>query len=395
LIKDLNKSISNIQYNYLNLPSKITFTDGSIITYLYGADGTKLRTTHTISGTVTTTDFCNDVIYENGTAKMLLTEEGYVSLSDGKYHYYLKDHQGNNRVIVDQSGNVEETNHYYPFGGIFASTGNTQPYKYNGKELDSKKGLNWYDYGARMYDPALGRFTTVDPMAEKYCSNSSYVYCLNNPTKFIDPTGKLVSPIYDENGKLLGTDDEGLKGQAIIMDKLNFKQNMSHKEALDYSLGYEGLVNSEARSKYVTSYTDLPNRPDYDGYLTLNEANDWYRNGNGQPLFTSLEKIDLSGISSLGEKYIGQIKSFNLLFDSRSLNDGLVYGSITLKRYPNHSVRAFSDEYNFEMHNPWNPLNWGRNVETLIGRKVAGKGEPYEINIYGNKKLKPISPRIK
>ncbi len=96
-----------------------------------------------------------------------MTEAGYVSLSDGKYHYYLQDHQGNNRVVVDQNGNVEETNNYYPFGGMFASTGNVQPYKYNGKEFDGKKGLNWYDYGARHYDAALGRFMTVDPMAEK------------------------------------------------------------------------------------------------------------------------------------------------------------------------------------------------------------------------------------
>ena len=91
------------------------------------------------------------MIYENNTAKLLLTEEGYVSLNDNKYHYYLKDHQGNNRAVVDQNGNVEETNHYYPFGGVFANTGNAQPYKYNGKELDTKKGLNWYDYGARHY----------------------------------------------------------------------------------------------------------------------------------------------------------------------------------------------------------------------------------------------------
>jgi len=50
-------------------------------------------------------------------------------------------HQGNNRGVVDSSGKVEETNHYYPFGGAFASTGNVQPYKYNGKELDAKKGI--------------------------------------------------------------------------------------------------------------------------------------------------------------------------------------------------------------------------------------------------------------
>ena len=50
-----------------------------------------------------------------------------------------------------------------------------QPYKYNGKELDTKKGLNWYDYGARMYDAALGVFTTIDPSSEKYYPTSPYV----------------------------------------------------------------------------------------------------------------------------------------------------------------------------------------------------------------------------
>ena len=81
---------------------------------------------------------------------------------------------------------MEETNHYYPFGGVFASSGNVQPYKYNGKELDTKKGLDWYDYGARQYDAALGRFTTVDPMAEKYYPESPYSYCGNNPIMFMD-----------------------------------------------------------------------------------------------------------------------------------------------------------------------------------------------------------------
>ena len=64
-----------------------------------------------------------------------------------------------------------------------------QPYKYNGKELDTKKGLNWYDYGARRYDAALGIFTTVDPSSEKYYPTSPYVYCGGNPINRIDPTG--------------------------------------------------------------------------------------------------------------------------------------------------------------------------------------------------------------
>lgn len=189
LTKDSNKGITGIQYNVLNLPSSISFSDGSSITYTYAADGTKLRTVHKIGSTTTTTDYCDNMIYENNTAKLLLTEEGYVSLNDNKYHYYLKDHQGNNRVVVNQSGGMEETNHYYPFGGVFAST-NIQPYKYNGKELDSKKDLNWYDYGARHYDAALGRFKTVDPFIEKNYSFGGYNYCRNNPVNRIDPTGK-------------------------------------------------------------------------------------------------------------------------------------------------------------------------------------------------------------
>ena len=203
LTKDLNKGITDIQYNVLNLPSTVSFSDGSTITYTYGADGTKLRTVHKIGSTTTTTDYCGNVIYENGTQKLLLTEEGYINLTGTQqYHYYLKDHQGNNRVVINQSGTVEETNHYYPFGGVFGTTGNTQPYKYNGKEFDTKKGLNWYDYGARYYDAALGRFTTVDPSSENYYAFNPYSYCVNNPIKYIDPDGKDFIIWYkDSNGK--------------------------------------------------------------------------------------------------------------------------------------------------------------------------------------------------
>ena len=201
LTKDLNKGITDIQYNVLNLPSTVSFSDGSTITYTYGADGTKLRTVHKIGSTTTTTDYCGNVIYENGTQKLLLTEEGYINLTGTQqYHYYLKDHQGNNRVVINQSGTVEETNHYYPFGGVFGTAGNTQPYKYNGKELDTKKGLNWYDYGARHYDAALGRFTTNDRFAEKYYSMSPYQYGANNPVNNIDVNGDTIVVNPNPNG---------------------------------------------------------------------------------------------------------------------------------------------------------------------------------------------------
>ena len=198
LTKDLNKGISNITYNVLNLPTGVTFASGGFIQHGYTADGIKRRMMYKEadgSGNPVPTVYCGNVVYENGVARLLLTEEGYVTLSDKKYHYYLQDHQGNNRVVLSSSGAVEEANHYYPFGGVFASSGNVQPYKYNGKEYDGKKGLNLYDYEARMYDAALGRFTTVDPSAENYFNTSLYAYCGNNPINRIDLDGLLLARI--------------------------------------------------------------------------------------------------------------------------------------------------------------------------------------------------------
>ena len=179
------------------MPQVVTFSNGNTITYLYTADGRKLRTVHVLNGSAITTDYCGNVIYESGVQKLLLTEEGYVNLANSNtYYYYLKDHQGNNRVVVNSSGTVVETNHYYPFGGLFAtSSSSVQPYKYNGKELDTKNGLNWYDYGARHYDAILGRWFVVDPLAEKMYGWSPYGYCKNNPIIFIDPNGKREWPV--------------------------------------------------------------------------------------------------------------------------------------------------------------------------------------------------------
>ena len=119
------KSSSSI----LNSPRRVVFAGGDSISYVYAADGTKLRSTATIGGATAQTDYCGNVIYENGFRKYLLVDGGYVTLSDGKYHYYLRDHQGNNRVVAGADGTVEEVNHYYPSGGVFAWSGNAQPYE--------------------------------------------------------------------------------------------------------------------------------------------------------------------------------------------------------------------------------------------------------------------------
>ena len=83
----------------------------------------------------------------------------------------MTDHLGSNRVVASAAGDVEQVNTYYPFGASrkdSESYTQTQPYKYTGKELDTENQLSWYDYGARWYDAVLGRFTTMDPLCEKF-----------------------------------------------------------------------------------------------------------------------------------------------------------------------------------------------------------------------------------
>ena len=237
---DYNKKISKIQYNQLNLPNKLQFTYGHTTSYRYGADGTKRNVTHVTSTTnllvpmgsivavpanqiasTMQTDYCGNLIYENGVLSKILTEEGYITLNGTTpVHYYLKDHQVNNRVVIDQSGVVEQVNHYYPFGMTYGdgiATSN-QPYKYNDKELDRMHGLDWYDYGARMYDSALGRFHTQDRFVEKYFPLSPYQYAANNPVCNIDVNGdniwvSVVNTTTDANGNTNTTKSRYYYGQ--------------------------------------------------------------------------------------------------------------------------------------------------------------------------------------
>ena len=344
-------------------------------------------------------------------AQRIFNTTGYYA--DGAYYHYVKDHVGNiNAVVNSVTDTLVQSTIYYASGvpmveskGIpyqyYNSYGvqpnqnfgrDEQPYLYNGKEFNEAHGLNEYDSQARYYYSPIGRTTTMDPLAENYYHISPYAWCGNNPIAFVDIDG--THPVYDENGIFLGTDDAGLQGDAIVMDNKLFSQNMSTEMAEAFDLGVDYL-SEEALFTLNNHFNNLSLRPDWDGYITFDEATNWYRYGNGENLYANLGAIDLSGLVSLGEKYVGQAKSFNLLTCSNSLDAGLVYGQITLVRHPNHTVRAYADEYNFEMH-PWNnPANWGRNIQTLIGGFVAGTGNPYNIYFYGNQTLQPKQPWIK
>jgi RHS repeat-associated protein len=135
------------------------------------------------------------------------------------YGYRLKDHLGNIRITFvdfDHNGSIAlseitEENNYYPFGlkhsgynSDVSSANLALKYKYNGKELQDELNLDWYDYGARFYDAALGRWHTPDPLCEVNRRWSPYRYAYNNPLRFIDPDGMLEDDFYfDKNNKLV------------------------------------------------------------------------------------------------------------------------------------------------------------------------------------------------
>ncbi|TAM92962.1 MAG: hypothetical protein EPN39_21195 [Chitinophagaceae bacterium] len=126
--------------------------------------------------------------------------------------------------VMQITGPVLEETHYYPFGLTMSTISNTTPlklenrFKFNGKELNHKEfsdgvGLEWYDYGARMQDPQLGRWWAIDPLASNYFSVSPYNYALNDPTNTIDIDGrKTTSTHTDSSGNVLAVFNDGDNG---------------------------------------------------------------------------------------------------------------------------------------------------------------------------------------
>ncbi|QIY90537.1 DUF6443 domain-containing protein [Chryseobacterium gallinarum] len=258
-----DKWIQKMEYNALNLPNTINIQQvtptqkimTTNIRTLYRADGVKLRKTNVLfpyMGNPVTriTDYLDgfqyryyddgsgvcmtcatELAYEPQAYKKIIgpvfppapewkldfvaTAEGFYSFIENRYIYQYKDHLGNVRVSFAQnSAGVPEiinTNNYYPFGLNYIGGGNSSgigsfySYKYNGKELQE---TGFYDYGARMYMPDLGRWGVVDPLAETSRSWSPYAYAYNNPVMFIDPDGRQnVSALhwkFDQNTTIYG-----------------------------------------------------------------------------------------------------------------------------------------------------------------------------------------------
>ncbi|WP_243739926.1 DUF6443 domain-containing protein [Flavobacterium chryseum] len=210
MISDKNKNITEILYNQLNLPKKITFGTGNTIEYIYNAAGQKLEKIVKEGTTTTNTNYLGGFQYKDNILEFFPTAEGYVKNTEGvlSYVFQYKDHLGNVRLSFAKNPTTQvleiiEENNYYPFGlkhkGYNDYVATNNKYKYNNKEFQDELSLNLYDYGARNYDPALGRWMNIDPLAEKSRRWSPYNYAYNNPIYFVDPDGmESQGYMYDE-----------------------------------------------------------------------------------------------------------------------------------------------------------------------------------------------------
>ncbi|QKJ30792.1 RHS repeat-associated core domain-containing protein [Mucilaginibacter mali] len=183
-----------IDYNLLNLPRKVRNGSTELANYTYDATGRKLSNT-SIATNDGTWEYIDGITYHNGNVEFIATEEGRAVPNGGGnyiYQYNLKDHLGNVRsTFYNNSGTatVLQEDEYYSFGlrhGLYDAINNR--YLYNGKELQTDLA-NQYDYGARFYDPVIGRWTSVDPLAEKFSQLTTYQTCSNNPVSNVDLEG--------------------------------------------------------------------------------------------------------------------------------------------------------------------------------------------------------------
>ena len=234
LSKDMNRKIGYIGYDDLGHLRRILYHNGiaNSIEYIYAADGTKLRTIHRGSGGlnayVDSIDYVGNLILKNGQPEMYLFDGGYASFNNDTingWHYYIQDYMGNNRMVVNSNGTVEQITHYYPYGGVIgdiSTNESVQKYKFEGKELDRTFGLDNYDIQARQYFAMMPSWDRIDPLAEKYYGISPYAYCGGDPVNLGDYDGEKFdySNMTEEQSKIYFETVDVAKEESSLFNKL-------------------------------------------------------------------------------------------------------------------------------------------------------------------------------
>jgi RHS repeat-associated protein len=230
MTRDNNKKILSIRYNHLNLPTTISFQmfSSATIGYTYNANGSKVgKLQTTVNNGITTsnqTDYLGGFQYLNGVLQFIPHAQGYVRSNSTTpmpttfdYVYQYKDHLGNIRInytfdTATSSLIVLDRTEYYPFGMTYSQSLLNNKYKFNEKEWQDEFSFNVFDFGARNYDPAIGRWMNIDPMAEYAFDWTPYRYGFNNPMRYIDPDGMYEEEFPEGDGTWVGQPWSDLDG---------------------------------------------------------------------------------------------------------------------------------------------------------------------------------------
>ncbi|MBL4746970.1 MAG: RHS repeat-associated core domain-containing protein [Flavobacteriaceae bacterium] len=228
--------------------------------------------------------YAGNYIYEDNTLQFFNHSEGYVEPEGTafNYIYQYKDHLGNIRLSytdVNQNNSkpvdlqIIEENNYYPFGlkhkGYNTNIVSEHPYKFSGKELNKELGLDWYDFGARNYDAALGRWMNIDALSEQYYEFSTYNYTLNNPIYFVDPDGNSVD-IWKDKNELTAEQRKGVKVYIFYDPKANGKDGGFPKQAMaqydaaveKYGEGSVALSDANTEAEFAQDWGDIDGTPE-------------------------------------------------------------------------------------------------------------------------------------
>ncbi|MGG7666988.1 RHS repeat domain-containing protein [Dyadobacter sp. BHUBP1] len=189
--KDLNRGIAagNLSYNHLNLIREV-IVNGQTVQYYYDGNGQKLRMSNT-NGAVNT-KYAGIFEYDKSNyVTRIATEEGQIAVTnngnDYESQFYLKDHLGNVRMVMNEQGAMVQETEYFPFGLAIPRIAGVNKYTFLGRERQPETG--YMDLLKRFYDPATGRFIQVDPVTETQEHLSLYQYGWNNPILRSDPNG--------------------------------------------------------------------------------------------------------------------------------------------------------------------------------------------------------------